>query len=189
MDVQSAANTCVYDGALAVPSTAPMRIGYTFDGWTVRPEMDFSTIPTNLNGTERWSKGLSVTSEYCFYDTTNGSQQRACSSDSTFQELQKYEWKVNFEHGDLYGMAGCSTDISTLGTSGHPTIGSGSGCWCKATGYKASNTDVISAPSKALSWVFERDYGSSNCGYACSTACAFSAQTNSYFRVALFSGQ
>ena len=65
MDVQSAANTCTYDGTLAVPSSAPTRTGYTFAGWTVRPEMNFSTIPTNVNGTNRWAIGWYNTYDEC----------------------------------------------------------------------------------------------------------------------------
>ncbi len=36
LTVQSAAQTCVYDGVLTPPSTQPTRNGYQFDGWTVR---------------------------------------------------------------------------------------------------------------------------------------------------------
>jgi len=56
MDVQSSANTCVYDGTLSVPQTAPTRTGYTFAGWTVRPEMDFGELAPG--GTKNLTNGL-----------------------------------------------------------------------------------------------------------------------------------
>jgi hypothetical protein len=34
--VQSSAQSCVYDGALTIPSTQPTRTGYTFAGWEVK---------------------------------------------------------------------------------------------------------------------------------------------------------
>ena len=36
LTVQSSAQSCVYDGALTIPSTQPTRTGYTFAGWEVR---------------------------------------------------------------------------------------------------------------------------------------------------------
>ena len=100
MDVQSSANTCVYDGALAVPSTAPTRTGYTFAGWTVRPEIDFGTIPRNGRSSERWAKGSSA----CWYDNTGGSASPVgCNTDNTFNELGTEEWKIKYSYGDLYG--------------------------------------------------------------------------------------
>ena len=36
LSVQSSAQSCVYDGALTVPSTQPTRTGYTFAGWEVK---------------------------------------------------------------------------------------------------------------------------------------------------------
>ena len=41
----SAANTCNYDGALTLPENQPTRTGYSFAGWRVRPQYDFSTLP------------------------------------------------------------------------------------------------------------------------------------------------
>ena len=36
LDVQDAADSCDYDGGLTVPSTAPTKTGYTFNGWKVK---------------------------------------------------------------------------------------------------------------------------------------------------------
>ena len=192
MTVQSNANTCTYDDVLNIPSTAPTRVGYTFDGWTVRPQIDFATtIPKNVNGTNRWAIGWYNNANYCWYDTNTGSAWNVnCNSDSTYaQELQPYEWKVHYEHGDLYGMAGCSTTSGTYAQPGTPTIGTGQYCWCKATGYKSTNASVISGPLSALSWVFRGDYGSAAlCARFCATLCAYDAENYSAFRGALFAG-
>jgi len=176
MDVQTAANTCTYDGTLAVPSTAPTRTGYTFDGWTVRPEIDFATtIPTNENGTERWAIGVVNDSDYCWYQSNTVEEKNVvCGDDSNFKELSQYEWKVKFDHGSLYGMAGCSTTNSSWGRLGNPVIEPGPYCWCKTTGYKAADATNISRPSVELSWVFD-DGGLvsfSNCKKFCATFCA-----------------
>ena len=180
-------NTCVYDGGLTIPD-APSRTGYTFTGWRVRPQMDFSTIPTNTNGTERWAFGVSDNTEYCYYDTNTGvAKQVDCNSDNTYRELQTYEWKVKFSHGDLYGMSGCSSTNGTYAQSGTPTIGTGQYCWCKATGYKGTNVNRISGPSYALSWVFARDYDTvAYCTQKCAAYCTNRAEYNSDFRRALF---
>ena len=189
MTVQEAANTCTYDDVLNVPSTAPTRVGYTFDGWTVRPEINFATIPTNVSGTQRWAIGWSGKSNYCWYDTNTGSAWNVnCNSDSTYaNELQTHEWKVHYEHGDLYGMAGCSTTSGTYATPGNPTIGTGQYCWCKATGYKATNANAVSGPLSALSWVFFHDRNSvTACAQNCAPNCASRAGLTPDFRTALF---
>ena len=190
MNVQESANTCIYDGSLTVPSTAPNRTGYTFAGWEVRPEIDFAaTIPTNTNGLERWAIGWYNNANYCWYDTNTGTAWKVnCNSDATYSnELQTYEWKVHYEHGDLYGMAGCSTTGGVWAQSGNPTIGSGEYCWCKATGYKATGAVVISASASALLWVFYDDYVSAaDCARACVLHCTGHAETSPAFRTALF---
>ena len=185
MTVQEAANTCTYDDVLNVPSTAPTRVGYTFDGWTVRPEINFATtIPTNVNGIERWAIGWYNNANYCWYDTNTGSSWKVdCNSDSTYNELQPYEWKVHYEHGDLYGMSGCSTTGGRFSFSGTPTIGTGQYCWCKATGYKATNASVVSGPIFALSWLlFDDHHDGVYCARHCATNCSYYAAT----RIALF---
>ena len=189
MTVQDAANTCTYDDVLNVPSTAPTRVGYTFDGWTVRPEINFATIPTNVNGNERWAIGWSNNANYCLYDTNTGNAWKVnCNSDSTYtNELQTQEWKVKFSHGNLYGMAGCSTTSGTYAQPGTPTIGTGRYCWCKATGYKATNASVISGSVSALSWGFYGDRGSAAaCAWYCASSCANNAERDLAFRTALF---
>ena len=188
MEVESSSSGCTYDDALT-PPTAPSRTGYTFKGWHVRPTMNFSEIPTNVNGTNRWAIGWYNNANYCWYDTNTGSAWNvACNSDATYsKELQTHEWKVKYSHGELYGMSGCSTTSGAYATSGNPTIGSGQYCWCKATGYKANGSSEVKGPLSALSWVLYNDYGSvADCAQYCATGCAHRAEYYSAFRGALF---
>ena len=189
MDVQSSANTCVYDSTLTIPQTAPTRTGYTFDGWTIRPEIDFATtIPTDSEGIERWAKGF-LNNDVCLYNDYTYD----CAYNDYFTELQKYEWKVRFSHGTLYGMARCSADTATYANPGNPTTGSGQYCWCKATGYKVANTDIIKGSLKVLSWISLKDltnpvtYESANtCSRQCARLCAHYATYSTSIRTALF---
>ena len=190
LDVQTSANTCVYDSTLTIPSTAPSRIGYTFDGWTVRPEMDFRTIPTDFSGSDRWAIGCVFNQNRCLYGTTaSNTSEHSCSSDMAYKELQKYEWKIKFDHGYVYGMSGCSTIGGTSGYTGNPVFTNDTGqyCWCKATGYKAINSDVIKTTKYTLPWVFAYEYGSHNsCASLCALACDNYTAAGSDFRTALF---
>ena len=187
------AASCEYDDVLNVPPTPTARTGYTFTGWTVRPEIDFATtIPTNESGLERFGKGFADGALWCLYN--DGSQTSAwrvsCNSDD-FKELQQYEWKVKFSHGILYGMSRCSITSGERGQTGNPTEDIGENCWCKATGYKATNSNTISAPSSVLSWVFYSHgmcaVGIGGCRYDCPNVCAASAFAGSSFRGTLFS--
>ena len=182
-------DTCTYDGVLNKP-TNPTREGYNFAGWRVRPTMEFSTIPTNQDFIERWSKGWSNNKSICKYGIkteNNRVQIVACSSDVTLAKLQTLEWKLKFEHGDLYGMAGCSTEGEGLsrGTRGNPTIDNSVGtyCWCKATGYKPNNSDTIYGPSKTLSWVFA--LYDKECWSSCASHCTYNIGLYGYVRRAV----
>ena len=183
----SGQNSCVYDGTITVPPQ-PTKPGYTFNGWKI-PKYDFSTIPTDVSGTERWAIGWYNNANYCWYAAATGDAWNVnCNSNSTYTELQTYEWKVRYEHGDLYGMVGCSTTSGTHAHPGNPTITNGTGqyCWCKATGYKATNSGVISKPASALSWVFGND-GSviGECSRSCAAYCVNAADYIRSFRRAL----
>ena len=172
LPVENNDDTCAYDGVLNRP-TNPTREGYNFAGWRIRPTMDFSTIPTNNNGIKIWSKGWFLNKNYCTYQD---SQNIKCNSDITFTELQTYEWKVSFEHGNLYGMARCSSEGEGLGlynTSGS-TVDNSTGvyCWCKATGYKPNNSDTIYGPSAILSWMFlYKESSGDRCAQVCTYHC------------------
>lgn len=120
---------------------------------------------------------------YCMYNGTEVS----CSSDAIFQELKPYEWKVKFSHGDLFGTSGCSSTGGTAAQPGDPNVGAGEYCWCKATGYRAINTSVISKPSAALSYVLHNEHTSANlCTRLCANRCASYIESSSEFREPVF---
>ena len=178
------ANSCTYDSVLNRP-TNPTREGYNFAGWRVRPTMDFSTIPTNQPGVEYWAKGWAATGDNKCW---NASGAVGCSTDIKYIELQTHEWKVKFEHGDLYGMGGCSTEGEGLsgGTAGNPTIDNnvGTHCWCKATGYKPNNYDTVYGPSSTLYWIFRNNHDSAgSCLWRCAGNCA--SYTKKYYYLIL----
>ena len=209
MDVQSAANTCTYDDTLTVPSTAPTRTGYTFAGWTVRPEMDFAGL--NLtNGLERWGKGHTQTCYHALGDVS--AEYINCNKDSNFIELEQDEWKSRHDENGktVYGMAVCSKkpgndynktwpqqnlsdywsgiDTNTLKNyTGADASAEAHYCWCKATGYKASNDAIVQGSLNKLAWVCAYDLDSIGstcefCAYYCAAFCFRSAN----FRRALF---
>jgi len=188
LDVQSSANTCVYDGALTIPQTAPNRTGYTFAGWTVRPEMDFMTI-VNEQGTESWGKGVyNNGTDRCWYALGgNNATSKNCNDDDNYKELQQHEWKALFEHGVLYGMAGCSTTSGSFAQRGSVPIDSGQYCWCKATGYKTTNSVTISGSLNPLLWVFSSNLiDEYTCNKNCAGACIQYVINRNNFRTALF---
>ena len=187
LNVQSAANTCVYDGALTIPQTAPSRTGYTFAGWEVRPQMDFSTIPTNDNGLERWSIGWYNNANYCLYSNSQNSDLRNCSEYSMYEKLQTFEWAVVFEHGNLYGMSMCSSSYNnTQYTTGVPSTTNGDYCWCKATGYESNTDNILKRPSQTLPWVYSWAESVGDCPRACPTHCAYGAVFSRTARILLF---
>ena len=183
LTVQSAANTCVYDGTLTIPATEPTRTGYTFAGWQVRPEYNFSTIPIYEHFSERLGKCVVNHQDYCWYDDTGGSAHViGCDTKEEFKELQQHEWQMKFNHGVLYGMSLCSATNGTYTNPGTPSTTPGSFCWCKATGYQATGTDIIYAPSSALSWICGTDASSISQG--CDGICAI--WCTSYMQSATF---
>ena len=168
MDVQSAANTCTYDDTLTIPSTAPTRTGYTFDGWTVRPEYDFSTLPTNEIGTEAY--GIGIDGRFiCYTQTAGEAEGTACYTPvfiDGFNGLDKGEWKTVFSWGTLYGMSMCSSSAETPIESND-----GRYCWCKATGYIPNGASTKYAPISA-NWVYNSNCWSDRWGSICSSVCA-----------------
>ena len=186
------AASCEYDDVLNVPPTPTARTGYTFTGWTVRPEMDFGTIPTNESGLECWAMGWYDDANYCWYNNRNTGNSTAhhvnCDSDSMYNELQPHEWKVKFSYGTLYGMSGCSTTSGTTVQIENIIIDSGNYCWCKATGYRANNASVTSGPTSTLFWLYQHDNGGSatTCAQYCARHCVNAVMYSSGNRTALF---
>ena len=148
----TSSDKCTYDTTISLP-TNPTKTGYTFKGWKVRPEYDFSTLPTSGTGTEAWSRNEPG---HCLTGDSEHINTRPC--DSRWNDLQDYEWKVIFNWGTVYGMGLCS---STAGTTNGETRTTkptpaeyGLYCWCKATGYKANGGNIKYASSKNLPWVY-----------------------------------
>jgi len=155
------ANTCTYDGSLAIPQNAPTRTGYTFAGWEVVPEYDFSTLPT-----DRYIEGYAkITNRRCYIPW----EDIVC--DDRFSDLNDREWKFVFEWGTIYGMALCSS--SDISVSQPDESSGGQYCWCKVTTYKPSNSNISYKPSKKLPWIYSQNYSSGSC-----TRCAFSCAAN-----------
>ena len=178
--------SCVYDGTITVPPT-PTKPGYTFNGWKI-PKYDFSTIPTDVNGTERWAKDFINGAEKCYYaGTTGDAQVVTCTDDENYRELQQYQWKVKYSHGALYGIYGCSITDGEHGQTGTPAIDTGQYCWCKATGYKLANSNIINNSLYSLYWVLGRDSTTINeCERSCAAYCVNAADYILNFRTALF---
>ena len=178
------ANTCVYDGTLSIPSNAPSRIGYTFAGWEVRPQYDFSTLPANKQGIHAWSKNQSV----CLYGDLSRTTGTPCDNGS-FDDLNIYEWKGSFDYGMLYGMVKCtSTPESTIGKIGTPdTTTDGVYCWCKATGFIPTNSNIKYSPSKSPRWTYIRTFTYVHeCHNYCADWCSFYSINNTNVRTAFF---
>jgi len=180
INVPSASNTCTYDTAISLPSN-PTKTGYTFKGWKVRPEYDFSTFDTTINGAHRYGRGVDTSNDTdtCYYD----GNLVTCNTD--FSDLGRYQWKTPFSYGTIYGDAMCSTVPGTYAVAGTPTNDGGQYCWCMATGYL--NNDIIYSSNSPLSWVFFNDYGSaSDCAIYCARDCASRVQRIAVFRRAVF---
>ena len=182
------ANDCDYSGSLDTP-TNPSRTGYTFAGWTVNSQMNFSQLDTSIQGTDRIAKGINGTAPICWRDNTPnnaGATEESCTKDY-YSELNPHEWKVHFFYGDVYGMAKCSNTTGTYAVAGTPSDTNGQYCWCKATTYKPLNQSTVYRPLSTLAWVFRLDHGSaSNCAYSCALNCASLVRWNSDFRAAVF---
>jgi hypothetical protein len=173
--IQNATNTCNYDGGLTLPSD-PQRTGYTFDGWKVRPMMEFSTLTSlqTANDSQRWGKGyvLSSGADYCYYDVgTSGYTVVNCKTNSGFNALSQKEWKVQYNSGTtkgtLYGSAYCSAKsgshnsgawnvaesfATTAQLEAGTTANNAQYCWCQATGWQPENSSTIYGNSGEISW-------------------------------------
>ena len=215
----TASNGCIYGTAHGaatgdlIEPTAPTRTGYTFAGWTIRPQTTFSNSALGMSSTglERWAKGhvVNTTTPYCYHAAPGESSATvvACNSDPHLTELSLDEWQMRYDNNGktLYGMAYCSGKAGDAHSSwpvanrsdweetNFSNLENASGvkkyCWCKATGYKANSSAVLQGPDSSLSWVFSNDYGSAaNCAPYCACNCAYFAQNLSAFRAALFLG-
>ena len=194
---------CTYASGLTRPEN-PLRVGYTFKGWTVSPKVEFSTLSLGNATAISYGKGVSTDGSYCwYYDTADYYGYEVCNM-TEFTDLQQFEWKQSFTNGTVYGMAYCSavsgnhheytwpaeniSDYTASLTELDAISGEKKYCWCQATGYKATNQSTIQRPLSSLSWVF--DYGvpgsETNCAKGCATNCARHVRLGGAFRTALF---
>ena len=182
------ANTCAYGGDLYLPD-APTRKGYTFDGWELRPQYNFSLLDTSINGTEYWAKVKdNYTGQENVKECNHNASYQSCNARVAYKELQYHEWKVSFDYGTIYGMGKCSTTTGYASVRDSINETTGNYCWCKATGFKPLNSDTIYAPSEKLSWVAYASAESAiYCLYRCSVYCAYAVNVNfEKFRPKLF---
>ena len=208
-NVNTESNTCNYDGALTIPTTAPERTGYTFAGWKVRPNFDFSTLTSLTTGQKRWAKGLYQNADYCWYkEGTGNANIVSCASDIEFKELERHEWKVKFNTGTMYGTGHCSAKSgsrsddqwnTSASFATYDQLESASGekkyCWCQATGWKPSTNNPDGtiygqmSVSASSAWVFYNGYSSAaGCARSCADYCSYYALYYPSFRRALATG-
>jgi hypothetical protein len=207
-----AIDDCEYAGSLTRPSN-PSRIGFTFNGWKVRPLIDFSNLNNNLgvpSGNE-YGKGVYYSADYClYYDGSWHGGAELCKQPE-FTELQQQEWKQGFTNGTVYGMSHCSalpgnnysttwpaenranytSTLDAMNTYDSQHTGEEKKyCWCRATGYKTGNPAVVKGSLSPLTWVFVDTTGSSSgCTRDCAVSCADRFRWHSAFRAAVFKAE
>ena len=186
----TSSDKCIYDTTIDLP-TNPTKTGYTFKGWKVRPEYDFSTLTTGTNGAHRYGRGIDDTTDtdYCMHGTGSAGSTTIDCSNSNLSDLNRREWKTIFSWGTIYGMSICSSSVGQSRTSGTPNeSSSGQYCWCKSTGYVPNNSATKYKPNVAPVYVFTENVFSTEheCLLWCSTNCAFMADNDSVFRTAIF---
>ena len=204
LPVENNDDTCTYDGALNIPATPPEREGYDFAGWRVRQTYDFTQLRTDLNGTERWAIRLHGSNDVCrhaFGDGTAGNV--PCTAYPEFyKELQRSEWKVKFDWGDIYGSSYCSAKSGNTNGSRwdkdssnwkatYDELESASGdkiyCWCQVTGYKPNGGDMVYGPSSSTVWLYINERNNEAvCAQQCAQDCSFYVSNSGNFRPAAF---
>ena len=184
----NAANTCTYGGDLYLPN-APTKKGYTFEGWEVRPQYDFSLLNTSIAGNYAWSKN----SPGSCWGGSGNTGPMSCTND-TFNDLGYYEWKTLFNYGTIYGAAMCSsTSSANVGDIGYPEeSNNGVYCWCKATGFIPTNSDIKYSQMKSPKWAYIRtlnsytDHCKKQCADWCSAMIISANGTSVNLRTSLF---
>ena len=188
-------DTCTYDGVLNRP-TNPTREGYNFAGWRVRPTMEFNLAVFSLprdSAIERWAKGIILSNgkDYCSWGGGGGGRSSRSCSDSHLIELQQHEWSVLYDNNGktLYGTAKCSARVGNNYSSTYPienksdwfepstanldnATGTKTYCWCRLTGYRATEQSPLYAPSNLLSWIYFGSGSASSCSFDCASWCA-----------------
>lgn len=161
-----------------------------------------ATVDTKIDGTS--GKAYSKDGSTCDTKDANGKWEDDDKNPAqTCSELEKGQWKVEFEYGTVRGEASCNTtgatkpwrdendnvnNIYTLQNDGKKpadamnSTSNGQYCWCRAT--KFEQQDYASS-----SWVFMHDDKKiDHCEKYCAYYCAYRVQSHSVFRAAVFAG-
>ena len=134
----SAPSTCTYGGDLILPSTQPTKTGYTFKGWELHNTSSLTCgmeqLDTNIQGTDVAYKTITRNKNNSKYGITTNNT-----------------WATEFNYGVVYGSAMCSVTLYITPKIYTPSTNSGRGCWCRAIGFTATDTDYSSGPKCILS--------------------------------------
>ena len=98
-------------------------------------------------------------------------------------------WTTIFPYGRMSGTALCSAKVGTYAVAGTPDEAANEGkyCWCKATGFVPSGSNIRYENTTSSAWVFYSGYNSaSDCMSACAHACSFYVMSNAQLRQAVF---
>ena len=184
--------TCTAGGNTTLPTNPTPPAGYVFTGWA-HATYDFSTIDATNNyatgGTYHYAKSISNT---CFTGTT-GYQTASCGADHTDLRITTLtgQWKVLFPYGMVWGDSLCSITSGTLYVAGNPNeVTLGKYCWCRATAYKPSNSDIIYSTQSSPMWVIPYNTpNEADCKANCSEYCAMFGTSETVLRRVYFTGQ
>ena len=148
-------STCQSGGDVNLP-TQPTKRGHTFNGWFVA-FYDFSTLDYTINATSSTYNAGALT------------------------------WTAVFPYGTIYGKSFCSVTPGERGVAGTPDENTPDGgqCWCKATGYKPADSNIVYDPTSST-WVFGVSVSANLCAANCGIYCANYIQTKSAMRQAVF---
>ncbi len=175
MNVASASQSCVYDGALTPPATIPTKTGYTFKGWRVRQICTLSGLNSETDGNHYYAINMNNNAGWC--QDENGVNADNCSN-SEFSDLNMYEWKVESSYGTVYGESMCAEYYGDSGELGETTTeselisaGEGSSCWCHATIFAPFGGSQCNITSNL--WFSNSGYrGTATCRKYCAGSCA-----------------
>ena len=193
-DVYGNAGSCTYDDTLTLPN-APSKDGYIFNGWTVKlMGFDLSTLLNYMSENSNIYAGKSITpGAYCEgIDGTNnwfGHDEGQDCSDSRFSHLDNGEWSMTLENGTIKGDAVCASNEGTYARTGTPQGTEGQYCWCRVTGFAASNSSDYRPVTSPL-WVFNYAYNDANaCANRCPYYCVGRIRTAPDFRQVMYGGE
>ena len=146
--------TCTYDAPLVPPTPSP-RPGYVFAGWKVRVPVDLASLGFITNG-----------SDTC-YLTVRGTSYGAQTCGLT----EPGQWGAIFPYGNVIGTSLCSEQTGTkydVASSVTPSA-SGTGCWCRVTGFipDGGTLQPVSTDRFVLVSTMANAFACQNCASSC----------------------